>query len=515
MLKKNRASKSYKEIGACIKNWRGKIPVSVVFPNSYYVGMSNLAVHLLYKTLNDIPEVVCERVFFENVLPLFSIESKKPLKSFELLFFTLSFELDYVNIVKMLDASNISINAWERNENEPIIVAGGPLVMANPEPLYSFFDLFLLGDIEVIIEEFMKTYINNKTKKRSDIIEELSTNPWVYNPRKLKVIYNEDGTVYKFEPENFHISIKRYDSDNLAKSLIITDNTEFSRMFLLEGTRGCPSRCPFCLIGNIYKFIYDKKLYMPSNVEDVGIIGGGLSFHPNLEEIVASFRKKGISVHFPSLRVDKTPLSVIEMVKDSIKTLTFGIEAGSEHLRAFIGKPIKDLQILERINEIMRLKSFHLKLYFMIGLPKETKEDIEAIVDITKKIKHVMVKQGIKKKAVGKITVHISPFVPKPATPFQREQMEQMETLKGKISYLKKSIGKIDNAIFTHESVKFSFLQAVFARGDRKVSDIILRLSKGESLLKIMRDSPINLNFYALRERDEEELLPWGFISIP
>ena len=515
MLKKDRASKSYKEIGVCIKNWRGKIPVSIVFPNSYYVGMSNLALHLLYKTLNDIPEVVCERVFFEKDLSPLSMESKRPLKSFELVFFTLSFELDYVNVVKILNASNININSKERKENEPIIVAGGPLVMANPEPIHGFFDLFLLGDIEAIIEEFMETYINNKFKKRSDIIEELSTNAWVYNPRKLKVIYNEDGTISKFEPENFHVSIKRYNGDNLAKSLIITDNTEFSRMFLLEGTRGCPSRCPFCLIGNLYKFIYDKNLYTPYDVEDVGIIGGGLSFHPNLEEVIAAFRKKGISVHFPSLRIDKTPLSVIEMVKDSIKTLTFGIEAGSEHLRAFIGKPIKDLQILERINEVMALKSFHLKLYFMVGLPKETKKDVEAIVDITKKIKHVMLKQGIKKKAMGNITVHISPFVPKPATPFQRQPMEHMETLKEKISYLKKSIDKIDNAIFTHESIKFSFLQAVFARGDRKVSDIVLRLSKGESLLKVMRDSPINLNFYALRERDEGELLPWAFISIP
>ncbi|MCX7965981.1 MAG: B12-binding domain-containing radical SAM protein [Syntrophorhabdaceae bacterium] len=503
------------ETGALKKNWRGKIPVCVVFPNSYYVGMSNLAVHLLYETLNNIPEIVCERAFFHEGYAPLSIESKKPLKSFELIFFTVSFELDYINIVKMLMDSEIHIHADEREEKEPLIVAGGPLIMANPEPLSSFFDLFIMGDIEATISEFINDYLFVRTKRRSEIIETLSMHSWVYNPRALKVLYGKDGAVEAFEPKDFKVRIKRYMGSSLAKSSIITENTEFSNIFLVEGTRGCPSRCHFCLIGNIYPFVFDKEPCIPDDIKDVGIIGGGVSFHPELKGIIEEYIKNGKSVHFPSLRIDRIGVSIIEMIKDSIKTLTFGIEAGSEGLRASIGKPLKDSAILEKINEIMEIKPFNLKLYFMIGLPDETKKDIECIVDITKKIKHIMIKQGAKKKAVGRITVHVSPFVPKPATPFQREAMDDMDSLGEKIGYLKKSFARVDNTFFTYESVKYSFLQGVFARGDRKVSDIILRFSIRESLLQVMKESPINLNFYALRKRDEKETLPWGFISFP
>lgn len=514
MSKRKRSTTAY-ETGVMKKNWRGKIPVCVVFPNTYYIGMSNLAVHLLYETLNGIPEIVCERAFFEEGSIPLSVESKKPLTSFELIFFTVSFELDYINIIKIIRDSHIHVEAQEREEGEPIIVAGGPLIMANPEPISSFFDLFLLGDIEAVIPKFMVEYLSVRSKKRSNIIESLIRNTWVYNPEKLEVKYSKDGRIEGFYPEDFKITVERYRGNSLARSSIVTDNTEFSNMFLVEGTRGCPSRCPFCLIGNIYPFIFDRSLYIPDKIKDVGLIGGGICFHPELKEIIERYTRNGKVVHFPSLRIDKIPVSVIETIKDSIKTLTFGIEAGSENLRSSMGKALKDAGIFEKINEIMGIKSFNLKLYFMVGLPNEDKKDMECIVDLVKRIKHVMIKQGVKKKAVGRITVHVSPFVPKPATPLQREAMDDMDSIKEKINYLKNSIAKMDNTFFTFESVKFSFIQAVFARGDRRVSDIILRLSHGESLLKVMKESLVNLNFYALRKRDEAEPLPWGFISIP
>ena len=215
----------------------------------------------------------------------------------------------------------------------------------------------------------------------------------------------------------------------------------------------------------------------------------------------------------PSMRVDEIPLELIFLMKDEIKTLTFGIEAATEKLRRCIGKPFSNEDILEKIDAILDVKPFNLKLYFMIGLYGEDRSDIEAIPELTKKIKHIMIKRGAKKGFVGSITVHVSPFVPKACTPFQWLPMDNMDSLKKKINWLKSAFGKIDNTYFTHESVKFSFLQAVFARGDRNIHDTILRFAAGDNLSKVMNESPVNLSFYALRERGEEELFPWDFIK--
>jgi radical SAM superfamily enzyme YgiQ (UPF0313 family) len=200
-------------------------------------------------------------------------------------------------------------------------------------------------------------------------------------------------------------------------------------------------------------------------------------------------------------------------VKETIRTLTFGIEAGTEGLRRAIGKAMTDGEIAERIEAIAEIKSFHFKFYFMVGLPGERREDIDAIVDLVKHILHLLVKRAAKKGRIGSVTVHASPFVPKAATPFQWLAMDEMKALKEKISVLKKGLGKVPNTRFTHESVKYSFLQGVFARGDRRVGDVVARLSEGVPLASVMRESPVNLSFYATRERQSDELFPWDFIG--
>lgn len=501
------------EKGTIVKKWKSKVPLCVVFPNRYYIGMSNLAVHLLYRILNDMSDVVCERAFFEGDQDILTIESGRPLSSFECIFFTVSFELDYINIPEILRRSRIPVHTSDRKDSDPLVMAGGISVMANPEPLHAFFDLFLMGDIEAVIPEFMEKYTNLRGKNRDEIIEGISSLNWAYNPKMLGVSYRQDGQIESLEPEGFNIRIKRYRGTPLAKSSIISSMTEFANMLLIEGTRGCPSRCRFCLLGNIYDFIYDNAPDIKDSTKDIGLVGGGISFHPQLYEILKELNKDGKTIHFPSLRIDRTPVSIIELVRDEIKTLTFGIEAGSERLRSFIGKSLKDKDILEKIGDIMAIKPFNLKLYFMIGILDEKKEDIESIVELVKHIRHIMIKEGAKKGAVGAITVHVSPFVPKPATPFQWLPMEDMEGLKTKTLYLKKAFSKVDNTYFTHESIKFSFIQGVFARGDRRVSDVVLRFSRGDTLNKISRENPINLNFYALRERSKDEVMPWSFIT--
>lgn len=501
------------EKGTILKKWGGKIPVCVVFPNTYRIGMSNLSTQILYKTLNDMPEIVCERCFADENGDNLSLESGRPISSFRIIFFTVSYELDYMNIVKILRSSSVTLHSKARKEDEPLVVAGGICVISNPEPVHSFIDLFLMGDIEATIPDFMERYMAIREKSRDEVVDELSIFDWVYRPPKMGVEYREDGTIERFSPEDFHVSPKWFTGNRLGTSQIIAENTEFSNMYLVEGTRGCPSQCPFCLLGNTRTFKYDRLLPLKTDINDIGIIGGGVSFHPHLIEIVKEIKSVGKHVHFPSLRIDEIPLSVIELIHDEIKTLTFGIEAGTERLRAFIGKPMKNSDLYEKIESILAIKPFNLKFYFMIGLFGETSEDLQGIVDIMKYTKHIMVKRGAAKGFVGSITLHVSPFVPKPSTPFQWLPMEETEELKKKIGWLKREIKKIDNTYFTHESLKYSFIQGVLARGDRRTGDIIERFADGENLSKVLKTSPINLNFYTLREREKQETFPWDYIG--
>lgn len=500
------------EHGTIRKKWRDRTPVLVVFPNSYYVGMSNLATHILYRTLNERDDIVCERLFYEEGSPLVSLESKRPLNDFEIVFFTLSFELDYPNILRIFKGSSLPLLSRERTESDPLIIAGGICVISNPEPLTPFFDLMVLGDIEATIPRLMECVSNAGGGGKKGVMRGLDKLSFIYNPAMLAPRYREGGTIEGFDPPDFAVTMERYRGKRLGASVITSENTEFGGMTLVEGTRGCPSRCLFCLLGNIYDFRSEDIDASITEEKDVGIIGGGVSFHPRIVDIVEDLRERGIGVHLPSLRLDEVPLRLIELIKDDVKTLTFGVEAATEPLRRLIGKPMTDDEVLSRIDGIVSMRSFNLKLYFMVGLPGETQDDVEKIPELVKKIRHVMVRRGAPRGALGNITVHASPFVPKAATPFQWLPMEDVEELKRKISWLRRAFGRIDNTFFTHESVKFSFLQGVLARGDRRVSETIIRLARGESFTGVARESAVNLNFYALRERGRDETFPWDFI---
>ena len=284
-------------------------------------------------------------------------------------------------------------------------------------------------------------------------------------------------------------------------------------MFLVEGSRGCPSRCAFCLAGNIYPFISDRLEQIDDDIHDVGIIGGGVSFHPRLAEIIRRFKKAGMNVPPALPETRRSAFGGHRPSQGFHQDPHLRYRGGTEELRRRIGKPFGDEAIFDRIEAIADLKSFNFKFYFMVGFPGEERGDVGAIVELIKHVLHLLVKKGSPKGRIGSITVHASPFVPKAATPFQWLAMDDMKELKEKITLLKRDLGKVANTHFTHESIKYGFLQGVFARGDRRLKDVILKLSQGVSLTTIMRESPINLNFYATRERGATETFPWDFIG--
>lgn len=505
------------ELGVILKNWKNRIPVCVVYPDSYYTGMSNLAVHLLYKTLNEIDWVVCERAFFSERGEILTVETKKRLKSFEILFFTISYELHYVNVIRILIGSGISLKSKDRGKDEPLVVGGGINVMANPEPLSQFFDLFILGDIEATIPQFMELYLELRKKSRESLLVEISSLPFVYNPKILSFSYDSKGRISSFSPPKFKVKAEFHKGESLSKSCLLTKETEFKDMYLIEGTRGCPSKCPFCLVGNTYDFVYDRNIHsltLPKGIKDVGLIGAGMSFHPMFKDIVQNFVLQGIGVHLPSLRVDKVDFEILESLKGKLRTITFGIEAASLPLRKALGKALEDEDLLFRIEKILDIGDFNFKLYFMIGLPGEDFKDVEAIVEMTKRIRHIVLRKKAKTGSLPRLTVHINPFVPKPMTPFQWVGMEDTSSLEIKLKWLKGKFSKIKNVIFTHESLKYSFLQASFARADRRISDFLVRVAQGEGIKKASTETHINLGFYAIRKREIDEILPWDFIDI-
>lgn len=513
-----------KEKGTIFKDPGGKISICLIYPNTYYVGMSNLGFQGIYRMLNMRDDVVCERAFLPDDIdeykrtdtPVFSLESKRPLKEFQIIAFSISFENDYPNIIKILHLSNISPRSVDRNEYDPLMIAGGVCAFFNPEPISEIFDIFFVGEAEEFLYEFLEIY--KITSDKRDLKKRASKIEGIYVPEFYDVIYDNDGKIKeRIAKEDAPEKIKRRFLKDLSissvRTAIITPETEFSNMHLIEAMRGCPWRCRFCLVGHIYSPVRKKDIdLLRQEIEGIkaldimkktkiGIVGPSLSDLNGIEDILCI---EDVDFSITSLRASKKSFRLIELLKGH-KSVSIAPEAGTERMRRIINKRVTEEDIIGLSELILNSGIENLRLYFMIGLPEEKEEDISGIVDLVKKIRNTSVK--------GKITLSISTFVPKPFTPFQWHQMDTLSSLKEKLRFIKKSLRNETNVFVFHDLPKYAHMQGVFSLGDRRIFSLIKEMAINGDFKKACINSGIDIDFYIFRKKDFEEILPWDFID--
>ncbi|TYP54929.1 radical SAM protein [Thermosediminibacter litoriperuensis] len=505
----------------------GSVPVNValVFPNAYELGMSNLGFQAIYRQINSRPDSLCHRAFLFRGFPAHTIEAIQPLGNYDIVGFSVSFELDYVNLLKILQDANIPL--FTRDREDLLVMAGGPAATFNPEPLFPFVDFFVIGEGEEVIHEIIDTYRDNKGSPKETILEKLAQIEGVYVPRFYDIEYNERGGVDKFEvkppapPKVRRRWVKNLDAFN-TETAVLTPNTEFKDMFLVEVSRGCGRNCRFCMAGYCYRVprvralekIIERAEFAAKYGKRVGLVGAAVSDYPKIDELSEELAKRDIKFSVSSLRADTLREPLLRGLSLSgHKTLTIAPEAGSQRLRDVINKGITEDHVLDSIDLAQKFGIKNFKLYYIIGLPTETSGDIEEMIDFLTRVKEKMVAGGNK---TGLLTVSINPFIPKPFTPFQWLGMESVLSLEEKIKKLQSNL-KPKGIKVLYESPRVSQIQAALARGDRTTAMMLYKvhLEGGDlSRFKRVEMEGKNVEYYAHREFDLDDMLPWDHIDI-
>jgi len=532
--KTDKSNKRYaeSEIGTIKKGYRECIRIALVYPNKYHVGMSSLGFHAVYHLLNNIEAVACERSFLPDEIGspgnrITTIESGRPISDFDIIAFSISFENDYPNILSILEKADIPLHSSDRGPPHPLVIAGGVACFLNPEPISSFIDCFLIGEAELMLPQFIDS-LDNNISRRSLLKNIVHKVPGTYVPAFYEPTYNKDGTIRSFVPlldvpENVRRTYIKDLSHVSTCSSIITPYTTFDNTFLIETGRGCPHGCRFCSAG----YIYRPPRFRPFPViakcleqgvlltNKIGLVGAAVSDFPGIKELCNYVSSKDIRISFSSLRADSLYPELIALLRrNKVKTATIAPDAGSERMRIVINKGITEEEILNAVEALVAGGIPNLKLYFMIGLPTETMDDVEAVIELCKKIKHQFLESSRIKKRIGGITVAVNSFVPKPFTPFQWVAMDDERTLKKKIKMIRDGLKKVANVRVHADIPRWAYIQAMFSRGDRRISEILTLANKNHgNWAQTLKETPIDPDFYALRERSLDELLPWDFID--
>jgi len=532
------------ERGAVVKEWGGRLPIALVFPNTYYVGMSNLGFQTIYATLNDRPDFVCERAFLPDPedlpeherlrIPILSLESQRPLSDFDCVAFSTTYENDYLNLLRILRLSGIPVLARDRRPADPLVAMGGVCAWSNPEPLAAFLDWFFLGEGEESSPEVFALWHEIREAERDPAVARaaffraLPKIEGVYVPHLYDLRYREDGTVAAVTPQGdapLPVRKRRLlmpdEVDTVSR--IRTADTEFGDMALVEVGKGCGRGCRFCLEGEIYRPVRHRHIPAILRAAEgaigqgrrIGLVGACVSDYPWVDELIAALRSRGANLSLSSVRADSlSPGLVRGLVTSGTRTLTIAPEAGTDRLRRVIHKSLREERFFEAVDLIGESNVPRMKLYFMIGLPTETAEDLEGIVRLAKSARHRILARRRDPSALAELSVGVSSFVPKPWTAFQWCAMTEVRVLDERIRLLQRELAKT-GIHFTHDVPKWAYLQGVLARGDRHVADLLLlALRHGGDWRRAFREWPRNPDFYVCRERPLTETFPWDHFEV-
>ncbi len=527
-----------REVGYVTKPHANRLRVALVFPNTYFVGMSNLGFQTIYRLFNDQPDIVCERVFLppkqelaalrEAGTRIVTLESQTPVADFDVIAFSVSFEWDYTNVLTLLRLAGVPLRAADRDYRHPLVVIGGAVTFVNPEPLAPFADVIAAGEGEALVPALVDAF---GTSSRSEQLKRLAQARGYYIPSFYDVEYADDGTIVRYIPREGtgapaivkKAALKSTEAVDPPCTTIFTPDTEFGSRFLIEVVRGCANLCRFCWAGYNYlpvrAFPTDRILDLARNARAhssrAGLVSIALCDHPDIEHILRSLKDMGYSISPASLRLDDLTPAIVSLLKESgERTLTIAPETGSDRLRRVINKTVTNEEILDRAELIFSSGIESLKLYYMIALPTEEDEDLVAIRDLTLQLHEIMLKHARPRGRIGRIVASVNPLVPKPGTAYQWLPMERTDVIERKMKRMRSLVAGIDNVYFNIKSERHSYYQALLSLGDRRIAPAIeLAEENGGQWRKALADSGIDGDFYIYRDRSGDAMLPWNIID--
>jgi radical SAM superfamily enzyme YgiQ (UPF0313 family) len=528
-----------KETGYVQKPQGSRLRIALAFPNTYWVGMSNLGFQTVYRLFNDQPDVVCERVFLPakqeladlvaSRTPLITLESQSLVSEFDAIAFSVSFEWDYVNVLTMLRLAGVPAYAAERTERHPLVVVGGAVTFVNPEPLAPFADVIAAGEGETLVPAIGRAF--SDASGRRELLRLLARERGFYIPSFYEPHYASDGTLAGFRPSADagaqvpvrKAALRTTEAVDPPATSIFTPDTEFGSRFLVEVVRGCANLCRFCWAGYNYlpvrAFPTDRILQLADaarpHAKRVGLVSIALCDHPDIERILARLHEMGYGISPASLRLDDITEPIVRILRESgERTITIAPETGSDRLRRVINKTVTNDEILDRADLIFASGLENLKLYYMIGLPTETDDDLVAIRDLTLQLRERMLNHARHRGAVGRIIGSVNPLIPKPGTAYQWLPMEDDASVDKKIKRLRTLMAGIDNVYFNIKSERHSYYQALLSLGDRRVAPTIAAAERnGQNWRAAVAETGLDADFYIFRDRSHDAVLPWDIID--
>ena len=528
-----------KEVGYVRKPHGGRLRVALAFPNTYFVGMSNLGFQTVYKLFNEEDGIVCERFFLPPKTelaaqaaagaPLLTLESQTPVRDFDVVAFSVSFEWDYTNVLTLLRLAGIPVRAEQRTHHDPLVLIGGAVTFVNPEPLALFADVIAAGEGEALIPPLLAAF--KQASDRDDLLRRLVAERGYYVPAFYDVQYAGDRSIASYvaregtgaPPVVKKAALKTTEAIDPPATTIFTPETELGSRFLVEVVRGCANLCRFCWAGYNYlpvrAFPKDRILDLAKRAQPyskrAGLVSIALCDHPEIEPILTGLVEMGFAISPASLRLDDLTPAILDLLRRSgERTITIAPETGSDRLRRVINKTVTNDEILNAAEMIFAAGFENLKLYYMIGLPTETDEDLVAIRDLTLQLRDIMLSHARPRGQIGRIVGSVNPLVPKPGTAYQWLPMTDDRTIERSIRRMRALTAGIDNVFFNIKSERHSFYQALLSLGDRRVAPAIEAAEKnGGNWRAAVAESGVDADFFVFRDRSADAVLPWDIID--